>query len=67
MNEVAGKRREMMKRGNFLRLTTGGFVTTVLAAPALAQTPPQVSWRLQSSYPRSLETLYQPVDEVGLA
>jgi len=46
MNEVAGKRREMMKRGNFLRLTTGGLVTTVLAAPALAQTPPQVSWRL---------------------
>ena len=50
-----------MKRGNFLRLTTGGLVTTVLAAPALAQTPPQVSWRLQSSYP-SLETLYGACD-----
>ena len=33
MNEVAGKRREMMKRGNFLRLTTGGLVTTVLPRP----------------------------------
>jgi TRAP-type mannitol/chloroaromatic compound transport system substrate-binding protein len=51
-----------MKRGNFLRFTTGGLVTTALAAPALAQTPQQVSWRLQSSYPRSLETLYGACD-----
>jgi TRAP-type mannitol/chloroaromatic compound transport system substrate-binding protein len=62
MNEVAGEGRVTMKRGNFLRFTTGGLVTTALAAPALAQTPPQVSWRLQSSYPRSLETLYGACD-----
>jgi hypothetical protein len=29
-----------------------------LAAPALAQTIPKVSWRLTSSFPRNLDTLY---------
>jgi TRAP-type mannitol/chloroaromatic compound transport system substrate-binding protein len=58
MKRAAVKGRETMKRGDFLRVATGGLVTTALAAPALAQTPPQVNWRLQSSYPKSLETLY---------
>lgn len=31
---------------------------TVLAAPAIAQTMPKVSWRLTSAYPKSLDTLY---------
>jgi len=29
-----------------------------LAAPALAQTQPQVKWRLTSSYPKALDTIY---------
>ena len=29
-----------------------------LASPALAQTRPKVSWRLTSSFPRNLDTLY---------
>ena len=31
---------------------------TTLAAPALAQTAPQIRWRLTSSYPKSLDTIY---------
>ncbi|MEP9351246.1 TRAP transporter substrate-binding protein DctP [Xanthobacter sp. KR7-225] len=34
-------------------LATGG-----LAAPAIAQSQPQVKWRLTSSFPRSLDTIY---------
>ena len=47
-----------MNRGDLLRGTTAGLLTTALASPALAQSTPQVTWRLQSSYPKSLETLY---------
>ncbi len=49
-----------MKRRRFLAsagLATGAVAT--LAAPAIAQAPlPSIKWRLQSSYPKSLETLY---------
>ncbi|MDX5357963.1 MAG: TRAP transporter substrate-binding protein DctP [Rhodobacterales bacterium] len=31
---------------------------TTVAAPAIAQSMPKVSWRLTSSYPKSLDTLY---------
>ncbi len=48
-----------MDRRQFVRnsvLSTGAALT--LAAPAVAQSMPKVSWRLVSSYPKSLDTLY---------
>ena len=42
-------------------LLTGGAVgagATALAAPALAQSQPDVRWRMASSYPKNLDTLY---------
>ena len=32
--------------------------TTALAAPAIAQSNPKVTWRLTSSFPKSLDTIY---------
>ncbi|QCK86764.1 ABC transporter substrate-binding protein [Phreatobacter aquaticus] len=48
-----------MDRRRFI--TTTGLATgaaAAVAAPAVAQTNPKVTWRLTSSYPKSLDTLY---------
>ncbi|WP_438747839.1 TRAP transporter substrate-binding protein [Pararhizobium sp. O133] len=36
----------------------GAAAATTLAAPAIAQTSPKVTWRLASSFPKSLDTIY---------
>jgi TRAP-type mannitol/chloroaromatic compound transport system substrate-binding protein len=46
------KRRDVLKSG----LVLGG--TTALAAPAIAQSAPTLRWRLTSSFPKSLDTIY---------
>jgi TRAP-type mannitol/chloroaromatic compound transport system substrate-binding protein len=53
-----------MQRRRFLaRGTAAGTLAAGLAAPALAQgSNPQVRWRLASSYPRSLGTIYGAMD-----
>ena len=53
-----------MERRKFLaRGTAAGTLAAGLAAPALAQgSNPQVRWRLASSYPRSLGTIYGAMD-----
>jgi len=45
-------------RRKFLKATAAGGATGVLAAPAIAQTRPTVEWRLVSSFPKSLDTIY---------
>ena len=48
----------MMQRRSFLK---GGAVvgaTTLVAAPAIAQSAPEIKWRLTSSFPKSLDTIY---------
>ena len=47
-----------MKRRNFLTQAGAGLAATAIAAPAMAQTAPQVKWRLASSFPKSLDTIY---------
>jgi len=48
-----------MDRRSFLtKATVGGVGAAALAAPALAQTAPKVTWRLTSSFPKSLDTIY---------
>ena len=54
-----------MKRRVFLSTAGVGSAATMLAAPALAQAQPTVNWRLTSSYPKSLETLYGISDQVA--
>jgi len=46
------KRRDVLKSG----LVLAG--TTAVAAPAIAQSAPTIRWRLTSSFPKSLDTIY---------
>ena len=47
-----------MKRRDFLKVTAAGAAATAVAAPAIAQSSPEVKWRLTSSFPKSLDTIY---------
>ncbi|HEY4141737.1 MAG TPA: TRAP transporter substrate-binding protein [Pseudolabrys sp.] len=47
-----------MKRRQFLGAATAGLATAAVASPAIAQSNPEVKWRLTSSFPKSLDTLY---------
>ena len=49
----------IIDRRNFLtRATLGGVAASTLAAPALAQEKPRFNWRVQSAYPRSVDSLW---------
>src|SRR5262245_24970159 len=47
-----------MKRREFLRAAGLAAAASAIAKPAVAQAMPELKWRLTSSYPKSLETLY---------
>jgi len=47
-----------MKRREFLKVTGVGLAaSTAVAAPAIAQSMPEVKWRYATSWPKSLDTL----------
>lgn len=48
-----------MDRRNFIRSTGGvAAATAALAAPAIAQSAPEIKWRMTSSFPKALDTIY---------
>ena len=47
-----------MKRRQFLGATGAGLAATAVAMPAIAQSAPELKWRLTSSFPKSLDTIY---------
>ncbi|ALA18369.1 MULTISPECIES: TRAP transporter substrate-binding protein [Chelatococcus] len=47
-----------MKRRQFLQTAGVGLAAGTIAAPAVAQSAPEIKWRLTSSYPKSLDTIY---------
>src|SRR6516165_17059 len=47
-----------MKRRDFLKVSVTGAAATAVAAPAIAQSSPEIKWRLTSSFPKSLDTLF---------
>lgn len=52
-----------MKRRNFLSTAAVGTVAATLAAPAIAQEAPKVSWRLTSGFPKALDTIYGAAED----
>jgi TRAP-type mannitol/chloroaromatic compound transport system substrate-binding protein len=47
-----------MQRRDFLKAAGAGMAASAVAAPAIAQSMPEVRWRLTASWPKSLDTLY---------
>ncbi len=47
-----------MKRRNFLTTAAIGAAASTVAAPAIAQSSPKVTWRVTSSFPKSLDTIF---------
>src|SRR5947199_6324469 len=47
-----------MRRRSLIAGGGVGLVGAALAAPAIAQSQPEIKWRLASSFPKSLDTLY---------
>lgn len=47
-----------MKRREFMKAAGLGLAASSIAKPAIAQSAPTINWRLQSSYPTSLDTIY---------
>ncbi|WP_431859619.1 TRAP transporter substrate-binding protein [Azospirillum sp.] len=58
-----------MKRREFLTTagvgTAAAAATATIAAPAIAQSMPEVKWRCASSFPKSLDTIYGAAEEVA--
>jgi TRAP-type mannitol/chloroaromatic compound transport system substrate-binding protein len=51
-----------MKRREFLKATGIGATASTIAAPAIAQSMPEIKWRNTASWPKSLDTLYGGVE-----
>ena len=47
-----------MKRRDFLRASAAGATAAAVASPAIAQSMPEIKWRMTSSFPKSLDTLF---------
>src|SRR5690606_21927802 len=47
-----------MLRRNFLKGAGIGVAASAVAAPAIAQSAPEINWRLTSSFPKSLDTIF---------
>ncbi len=47
-----------MKRREFVRAAGLGLAASTVAAPAIAQAAPELTWRMTSGFPRTLDTIY---------
>lgn len=47
-----------MERRSFIKKASVGAAVGAVSAPALAQSQPTLNWRLASSFPKSLDTIY---------
>jgi TRAP-type mannitol/chloroaromatic compound transport system substrate-binding protein len=56
-----------MKRRDFIKATGVGVAGATIAAPAIAQSTPEIKWRMTCSWPKSLDTLYGGAVEMAKA
>ena len=54
-----------MKRRNLLQHGGLAGILAASSSPALAQSLPEIRWRLASSFPKSLDTIYGGADTVA--
>src|SRR6202008_2141942 len=54
-----------MKRREFLKAAGLGAAATAFAMPAVAQSMPEVKWRLTSSFPKSVDTIYGAAEDMS--
>ena len=54
-----------MKRRQFLAAAAAGTAGVAIAAPAIAQSMPELKWRLTSSFPKSLDTAFGAADTLS--
>jgi TRAP-type mannitol/chloroaromatic compound transport system substrate-binding protein len=47
-----------MKRRQFIAAAAAGSAASLLSAPAIAQSLPELKWRLTSGFPKSLDTIF---------
>ncbi len=52
-----------MQRRKFIQAATGAAAAAVLTAPAQAAALPNLTWRVASSFPKSLDTLYGGLEQ----
>jgi TRAP-type mannitol/chloroaromatic compound transport system substrate-binding protein len=56
-----------MKRRDFIKATGIGVAGAAVAAPAIAQSSPEIKWRMTTSWPKSLDTLYGGAEQMAKA
>ena len=54
-----------MDRRSFMKKGALAGAATALAAPAIAQQNTKITWRLTSSFPKSLDTIYGGAEDVA--
>ena len=56
-----------MKRRDFLKAGGVGAAASAIAAPAIAQSMPTIKWRMPTSWPKSLDTIFGGADMMAKA